>query len=148
MAKQNAIIVDIDGTLSDASGRLHYITNGNKNFKAFFAECHKDPCREHIKAICKCYPGVVLLLTGRHEELRKTTEKWLNDNEVHYDYLFMKPNHKQFIKDVVFKKEIYLDVISRVYDIDYAIDDRELILEMWASIGVTAFHESKIKRMD
>ena len=144
MAKKNAIIVDIDGTLTDTVNRIHYITNGKRDFESFFAECHKDPCKDHIKAICNSYSGIVILLTGRHEELREKTEKWLSSYNVYYDFLYMKPNSMQYIKDVVFKKEIYLDVISRSFDIDYAIDDRELILDMWASVGVEAHHESKM----
>lgn len=142
MSKRDAIIVDIDGTLSDLSNRIHHISNGKRDFDAFFAECHQDACKDYVKFMCNTYGGIVILLTGRYEELRKKTKKWLLENNIMYNYLYMKPDSMKYVKDTVFKKEMYLDVISRSFSIKYAIDDRDEVLEMWSSIGIKAYHES------
>ena len=36
------IIVDVDGTVADLTHRLHYVTNGNKNWKRFFRDVYMD----------------------------------------------------------------------------------------------------------
>lgn len=44
-----AVVFDIDGTLSDASHRLHHVTGGNRNWDAFFTEMAADPVVEPIR---------------------------------------------------------------------------------------------------
>jgi len=43
-----AVIFDIDGVLSDAAGRQHFIEQGNRDWSAFFEACGDDPVIEEI----------------------------------------------------------------------------------------------------
>jgi phosphoglycolate phosphatase-like HAD superfamily hydrolase len=50
-----AAIFDIDGTLADATHRLHHVTGSNRNWDAFFQEAAHDT--PHI-AICELFEMV------------------------------------------------------------------------------------------
>ena len=147
MDRIRAIIVDIDDTLTDATHRRHHLNKTPPDFPKFFEEAIDDPCREHIKQLCANYTGEVLLLTGRHEALREQTLQWLKKHDIKYNKLFMKPNKMQFYKDVDFKKPFYLGYIKKHYDIEYAVDDRDVILNMWKRVGVTAYHEYRFRNL-
>ena len=90
--KTKAIIVDIDGTLSDLTHRLHHVKNpeGKKHFDNFFAEAHKDTPKQNVIDVIRklqldqcehCYEEedttpayTTLFVTGRPEKLRAVTQ--------------------------------------------------------------------------
>jgi hypothetical protein len=81
------IILDIDGTLADATHRLHYIEHAelkDQDWKGFLKpdEIAKDlPIPEAQRVVNElknldCGPEI-LFLTGRNESLREVTTNWL-----------------------------------------------------------------------
>ena len=38
-----AVVFDVDGVLSDAVGRQHFIERGRRDWEAFFTACGDDP---------------------------------------------------------------------------------------------------------
>ena len=44
----NCYIVDIDGTIADTEHRIHYITDGHKNWDAWHANARKDRPIEEV----------------------------------------------------------------------------------------------------
>ena len=62
-----AVIFDIDGVLSDAAGRQHFIEQGNRDWSAFFEACGDDPVIEEIARLLELLDSslAVVLLTGR-----------------------------------------------------------------------------------
>ena len=53
-----AVVVDIDGVLSDARTRQHYLESPRQDWRSFFDACGEDPVIEEVQALDK---GVVLL---------------------------------------------------------------------------------------
>ena len=49
-----AVVVDIDGVLSDASTRQHYIEAPRANWRAFFDACGEDPVIEEVRGCSTC----------------------------------------------------------------------------------------------
>ena len=47
-AGRPAVIFDIDGVLSDAAGRQHFIERGRRDWTSFFEACGDDPVIEEI----------------------------------------------------------------------------------------------------
>lgn len=78
----------------------------------------------------------VLIVTARHEPYREMTEKWLNDNGIAYDRLYMRgdddrrPDHKV-------KADILAQILDDGYDPFLVIDDRPEVCVMWRSYGLT-----------
>tara|TARA_B100000989_G_scaffold160060_1_gene119507 strand:- start:6424 stop:6882 length:459 start_codon:yes stop_codon:yes gene_type:complete len=130
--KGKAIIVDIDGTISDRNHRLHYL-EGKKNWKKFFEEIHLDPPIKEIIALVEKdnLDGYkVIFVSGRPENLRKKTLTWIKSNiEVEDFILLMRPN-KDFRKDVIIKAEIFQHILLE-YNPVKAYEDSPEIQNLW-----------------
>lgn len=145
MEKPNALIIDIDDTLSNAEERRHYLKGYTKDFEGFFSKMWHDTVNEHIRLICDVFKGNILLLTGRTENFRELTETWLIKHGINYHHLFMKPLKHKFVKDFEFKEDFYLNQIKPYYNVIHAIDDRKAVLNMWQEVGVRATHEKEFR---
>lgn len=137
------VLVDMDGTLSNLSHRLHYVrTEGQKkNWDEFFNRCLYDEPNEVIvkwvKAIAADPDFMVCIVSGRPiDKCGESTVAWLEKYGVPYDRLFMR-NGGDKRDDVVVKKEI-LDKLPK-NQIAFAIDDRPRVVRMWKENGVRVF---------
>ncbi len=135
---ERAIIVDLDGTLSDAEHRVYLLKETKKNWKEFNARMVEDEinlwCYEIICAMK--YRGYkIIFVTGRGEVYRPHTEKWLEKHSVSYDALHMRKS-KDRRDDWLVKKEIYENEIKANFDTLFVLDDRKSVVEMWRDIGL------------
>jgi acid phosphatase class B len=99
----------------------------------------QDVAHEFCRDILQMYRArgyVILLVTGRPEEYRRQTEQWLQDHEVEYDQLLMR-EAGDFRQDFVIKQELYQQVIKDSYNIFFVLDDRDQVVKMWRSQGLT-----------
>lgn len=137
---RNAVIFDIDGTLADCEHRRHHVTNGNKNWTAFFSELHLDKPKPNVIKFAQTiyynddYGHELIIVTGRGEEYRDVTQKWLNDNAIYYTSLLMRPLNDSR-PDTEIKLEIY-DKIKPNFNIILVIEDRTSLVKMWRSLGL------------
>ena len=46
-----AVVIDLDGVLSDAASRQHYLEAPRRNWNAFFEACGDDPVIEEMKVL-------------------------------------------------------------------------------------------------
>ena len=135
-------IVDIDGTLADSTGlRSPY-------------DYTKVQCDRPIRAVSELATGVqqqcilngwdewvpsVVFVSGRDEECRHETERWLRDNLGFSPELYMRA-HGDKRHDAVVKREILeRDLLPRYYILG-AIDDRLRVLSMWQASGIFTFN--------
>ncbi|MBD3931244.1 hypothetical protein IF129_06675 [Streptomyces chumphonensis] len=87
-------VFDLDGTLSDARHRLHFLTGRPKNWNAFFRAAPKDPplaagVELALRWAEECDLGYV---TGRPERCRRDTERWLAAHGLPAGDLWMRGN--------------------------------------------------------
>lgn len=139
----NAIIVDLDGTLSDDTARSHYVTDGKRDFNTYHFLASEDPRHEFCYQIVNRFivDTRVIFLTGRPESTRQATVNWLKDRcgfVTGYD-LIMRPDGV-YIKNHIFKQNIYNTQIKGRYNILFAIDDLEEVCNMWQENGVMALN--------
>lgn len=91
-------VFDLDGTISDASHRLHYLSSRPKNWDAFFSELVDDPpfpaMIEFIKVVSRDFDSNVIFQTGRPEKYRRSTDSWLAKHGLMncYNSLLMRPD--------------------------------------------------------
>jgi predicted kinase len=123
----NAIIVDIDGTLAHMKGRSPYDWD----------RVGEDECDTIIKGIVNEYDnyGVVIVMSGRDSSCRAITEKWLNDNNIVWDTLLMR-EEGDMRKDSIVKRELFDTYIAGHYFIEYVLDDRQQVVDMWRDMGL------------
>lgn len=134
-----AVIFDIDGTLSDPSHRLHHVENHPHNWAAFFDEMSEDGLHEPIRwlAWVIAQSGTRIILTsGRPETHRRQTEEWLANYEVPYDALYMRAEG-DFRADYIVKSQMLDAIIADGNDVVLVVDDRESVIKMWRERGLT-----------
>lgn len=133
---QKDIIVDIDGTLADCSHREHFIRGKRKKWKKFFEAASKDQPRIDVVAQVRQLANhhKIHLVSGRPEEYRQQTLKWLSHYRIPFESLHMRENGDYRSDDIV-KQEI----LDRCFDkdnIELVIDDRPRVVHMWKSNGL------------
>lgn len=139
----SAIIIDIDGTLADIEHRRHFIID--KDWSKFFAAMMDDKVNDWCKNIisnAKDKGVLTILCSGRPERFRGLTQQWLKKNDVAYDFLFMRNDVKadgtpDYRQDNIIKEEIYHDKIKDHFNIQFVIDDRQQVVDMWRKNGLT-----------
>jgi hypothetical protein len=139
------IIVDIDGTLADCRHRRHFVTDGNHDWKSFFESMTEDtPIEPVIKLVEYMHLNEhanIVLVTGRPEEYRYLTERWLCDKDVYFDRLLMRKT-KDYRPDYVIKEEILNELKATGFNPDLVIDDRQDVVDMWRRNGIICLQNS------
>jgi predicted secreted acid phosphatase len=130
------VIFDIDGTLADVSERLHHIRKKPKDWDAFFKGIPQDKAIRSMVRLCNILyeSGIkILLCTGRREQDRAETVKWLEQQGVNYHQLILRPDGDRR-SDVLVKREM-LAGLDRS-KILFVVEDRSGVVEMWRSEGL------------
>jgi len=124
-----AIICDLDGTLALLNGRNPYDA----------ARCEEDLVNEPVADILKTYflnGYTILLSSGRSDLHRHQTERWLEKHSIQYNALYMRVEGDSR-KDAIVKREIYEQHMQGRYTIKFVLDDRNQVVELWRSLGLT-----------
>lgn len=135
--KPEAFLVDIDGTLAHM---------GDKRGPYDWNNVHLDDVDQVISDIVRVLGSTnfamdlghykVIVMSGRDESCREITEKWLDDNGVLFDELFMRPAG-DMRKDNIIKAELFDAHVRDNYDVKFVLDDRQQVVDMWRQMGIT-----------
>ena len=147
------MIVDVDGVLSDASGRQHLLLGIDRSWEAFFEASIDDPPIPEgiaLSAALAAGPGPdqgagfpdcegkqrpTVLLTARPARLVHTTVAWLERHKVQWDLLVMRiDGDNRSSPDV--KRDALADLRATGHRPDLAVDDDPRNAEMYRSEGV------------
>ena len=137
LAPGPAVVVDLDGTLSDVSGRLHHIERRPKDWDAFFAACLDDPLVDQIARLLELLDRdlIIVLLTARPTKVRPATIEWLARHGVRWDLLVMRAP-----RDFRSSPEAKLEAIRALrgvgFDLRLALDDDARNAAMFRSEGI------------
>lgn len=141
--KKHCWIFDVDGTLVNVDSVIHWITNKDReheSFKKYYDMFHTesincDPHKEVIDMVWSaCNDSDIVIVTARNENYRALTSRWLKNNNVPHDALFMRKEN-DFRSDYEIKKEI-LEKINEYWDVKHAVDDNPDIINLWESNGI------------
>ncbi|QPB09496.1 polynucleotide kinase/phosphatase [Klebsiella phage Solomon] len=143
MNRKYIYIFDLDGTLSDGTHRLHLLPKKDlhltESWTPFNMAAGDDAPIEDTIAVLNALSSrnaVIIILTGRSDEARSITQKWLSDHGVKYDYLIMRSSHDNR-KDTVIKEDelrkIGLDRIVAAWD------DSPTVIAHLRSLGITTY---------
>lgn len=145
MSKPKAVIVDIDGTISDVSHRLHYIEGPVKNWDAFNQASAMDVPIEPVCQLVRHFRDlgyIILLVTGRDAEYHTITRNWLNRQQIPDDFLWMR-RRGDYRNDWLVKKQVFESHIKGEFDVLMVLEDRDTVVEMWRSLGLTCLQVQK-----
>lgn len=131
-------ICDIDGTVADVTHRRHYVQSKPKNWAAFEKLAHLDPPIERVIKMVQLLQGkgwTLLMCSGRGEQQRGITEKWLKENGLHPVKLYMR-KEGDYRQDSIVKKELLDQIKEDGYHPVLSLDDRDQVVEMWRKNGI------------
>ena len=132
-----AIMFDLDGVLSDAVGRQHYIEGPRRDWRAFFDACGDDPLIEEVGRLLllldKAVP--IVLLTARPLRVQAQTVGWLERYHLRWDLLIMR-DHGDYDYAEDFKHYSVQSLRSRGIELVLAFEDDPRNVMMLRSNGV------------
>mgnify|MGYP001192029424 CR=1 FL=1 len=127
-----AIICDIDGTLA--------IRNGRGPFE--HEKSNTDTLCKEVKNLLDLYKSngyKIIIFSGRQHRFKDITIKWMEDNDVNYDSIYLR-NTDDNRSDSIVKMELYNKHIKNHYDIEFILDDRNQVVDMWRKdLGLKCF---------
>jgi len=130
------VIFDIDGTLADASERIQHVRKKPKNWNAFFAGMAQDKAIHSMVRLCNILhdSGIqIILCSGRSEEHRDETMKWLAEKGVNYYDLLLRKD-RDHRSDTIVKREMLSQIDKS--KILFVVEDRSRVVAMWRSEGL------------
>jgi len=132
-----AVVFDIDGVLSDAAGRQHFLERGRRDWAAFFEACGDDPVIEEIARLLELLdPGLaVVLLTGRPQRVQPQTVAWLRRYGLRWDLLVMR-SRGDYDQVTEFKRGVVEDLRAHGFDLRLAFEDDPSNHAMFVAAGV------------
>ena len=113
--KTNAIIVDLDGTLAilNSRGPFEWENVENDNLNRPIAELMAMYQKNGYKTI---------IISGRDEVASEKTIQWLNQNDILYDKLYLRPSNNQ-MSNADYKRMIFINEIQAKYNVLFILED-------------------------
>src|SRR5258706_5768409 len=135
---RSVVLVDMDGTIADASRRVRkYLRGTKKDWPGFFRDMEHDPpiqsVLDRVKQLALKHD--IVILTGRPEKYRPNTEEWLKHNRVKYIQLLMRPrdDHRP---DYESKAALLDEFLASGRKVVLALDDRGPVCDAYRERGV------------
>ena len=77
----------------------------------------------------------IIVLTGRDGSCKQLTIDWLTDNGIVYDEIYTRAEGDER-KDSIIKRELFDNHIRGRYNVEFVLDDRNQVVEMWRQMGL------------
>ena len=160
---KNTVIFDLDGTLAniDARREKSLKPNGKMDWDVFFDPLNvlklDNPNEPVIKMAQLFHKGgfKIVIFSGRNDRSFHTTKLWLEQRDVPFDLLVMRPDKfksdswpiafgnpatkdMRFMPDEILKKKM-LDTFVDIDDVFLVVDDRNKVVKMWRDLGLNVF---------
>lgn len=132
-----AVVFDMDGVLSDAAGRQHFLERRWRDWDGFFEACGEDPLIDDTAQLLHAlHPDLqVVLLTARPIRVQPQTLGWLERFQLRWDVLIMR-DHGDFGSSEGYKRRSADELRGRGFDLRLAFEDDLRNVEMFRREGV------------
>ncbi|MCU1377145.1 MAG: hypothetical protein JWN29_128 [Acidimicrobiales bacterium] len=138
-----AVVFDIDGVLADAGHRQDILDSGGrrKNWKAFFAAAGDDAVIEEVARATELMdPNLcVVLLTARPTTIQRITLTWLQQHDLRWDLLVMRPEG-DFRSSPDAKRMAVHELRASGFDLRLAFDDDRRNVDMFHDEGIPCIY--------
>lgn len=125
----HCIIVDVDGTLALVNGRNIY------DDSLVHTDKPNTPVVNLVTHFIRTTHRSIIIISGREQKCEQQTTEWLLKNNIFFDSIFMRKTGDNR-KDSVIKREIYEQHIKDKYYVDFVLDDRNQVVDMWRELGL------------
>ena len=132
-----AVVFDMDGVLSDAAGRQHFLDRPRRDWDAFFEACGDDELIAEVARLLELLdPELrIVLLTARPLRIRPQTLGWLDRYGLRWDLLVMR-DFGDYAASRTFKQEAVGDLRAYGFDLRLAFEDDRRNYDMFHAEGV------------
>jgi phosphoglycolate phosphatase-like HAD superfamily hydrolase len=132
-----AVVFDMDGVLSDAVGRQHFIERGRRDWDAFFDACGEDAVIAELARVLELLdPKLqIVLLTGRPMRVQPQTLAWLERYELRWDLLVMRARG-DYSQVTWYKRDTVDELRHFGFDLRLAFEDDPNNFAMFHAMGI------------
>jgi uncharacterized HAD superfamily protein len=138
---KKCFVFDLDGTICNVHHRRQYVATKPRNWDAWNAGLVNDTPNVAVQKVFQALRNDcetdLIIVSGRSDDYKEQTIKWLTDNEIFYDEIYMR-KYKDHRDDAVVKNEI-ADEIEKTHKILGVFDDRQRVVNMWIERGIWVF---------
>lgn len=131
------VVFDLDGVLSDATRRQHYLEWPRRDWETFFEECGEDELIAEVARVLECLDGDlrIVLLTARPIRVQRQTLGWLDRYELRWDLLVMR-DWGDYMAAPSFKRLTVHELRDYGFDLRLAFEDDQRNVDMFHDEGV------------
>jgi hypothetical protein len=135
------VVFDLDGVLSDAAGRQHFLEWPYRDWDSFFEACGDDPLIGEVARLLDVISDEhrIVLLTARPIRVQSQTVAWLKRNELRWDLLIMR-DFGDYGASRDFKRRSVAELRAYGLDIRLAFEDDRRNYLMFHEEGVSCIY--------
>ncbi|MGI8493349.1 MAG: hypothetical protein ACR2KC_07480 [Acidimicrobiales bacterium] len=132
-----AVVFDLDGVLSDAASRQHYLEGRWRDWDAFFEACGDDPLIEEVGRLLGLLdPSLqIVLLTARPARVQPQTLAWLHRYGLRWDLLIMR-DYGDYESAREFKRRSVQELRAAGFDLQLSFEDDRRNVAMFRDEGI------------
>jgi len=136
------VVVDLDGVLSDAARRQHFLEGPVRDWRGFFDACGEDPIIEETKVLLDLLDSDlrIVLLTARPIRLLDVTREWLGRFAIRWDLLIMRDGTHGHLTSLDFKHASLDELREYGFELRLGIEDDRRNVAMLRAAGVPALY--------
>ena len=131
------VVFDLDGVLSDATRRQHYLEWPRRDWETFFEECGEDEVIAEVARLLECLDAGlrIVLLTARPIRVQPQTLGWLARYDLRWDLLVMR-DWGDYMAAPSFKRLTVHELRDYGFDLRLAFEDDQRNVDMFHDDGV------------
>lgn len=131
------VVFDMDGVLSDATRRQHYLEWPRRDWETFFEECGEDELIAEVARVLECLDDElnVVLLTARPIRVQPQTLGWLRRYDLRWDLLVMR-DWGDYMAAPSFKRLTVHQLRDYGFELRLAFEDDQRNVDMFHDEGV------------
>lgn len=134
----NVVVFDIDGTLANIEHRRHLVEAKPKDWKAFNDGMTQDKIHDDIVDLLLIFHArgdKIILCSGRDEDYKAQTIKWMQENDIPFDALYMRKSKDRRSDDII-KVELLNQIRKDFGEPWMWFDDRDRVVNAIRDQGV------------
>ena len=140
--KHSAVIVDLDGTLAEFDPVFvkDWVLGKEKQWDPFFDHMKDAPVIENVFKlvnILKNSGEKILICSGRPESHQQHSEAWMQQNNIPFDGVYLRPLDADHVPDEEVKKQLLERIHADGFEPWMVLDDRDAVVEQWRKLGLT-----------
>lgn len=136
-----AVVFDMDGVLSDAAGRQHFLERPWRDWDSFFEACGDDALIDEVARLLEVIEDTynIVLLTARPIRVQQNTLAWLHRYELRWDLLVMR-DFGDYGASRDFKRRSVTELREYGFDLRLAFEDDRRNVHMFHEEGVPCIY--------